>query len=380
MHGESWPVWIIRNGLNDNAQNKKTDFNNFGKSSFPDANGNGAVRFVVELGSSLPPLNSSLKVQNGSFDGGLNTTTPTIKFDTTGYTGTADVWYAVVGVGQAEPAVSNYRWVDSVIPGHNTATITVSPELVATGYDVYVFIAKGGEKSDTVIIRARLSGGILINWGWGDEGVVTHTDLMGGITPPVIGMVPNSIFTSPTGQYSGGTVTWYNSANQVVTGPFTGGSYTAKVTLTTNSGNLFGENISFTYSGASVSTSNNTGNSITVSITFLSAISRLIDLSGIICEPVEGEEPLSGVNYSGPYYAVETLAWLKDDVPMSETELFSDLSSHWYTAIVMLDSTPDEYFSALTEINFRCFGASIAITDQIYGKITLAITFPKPAP
>jgi hypothetical protein len=48
---EEWlpPVWIIRNGLNDDPQNTYTDFGNFGKPGHSNKNGNGAVPFIAYL-------------------------------------------------------------------------------------------------------------------------------------------------------------------------------------------------------------------------------------------------------------------------------------------------------------------------------------------
>jgi hypothetical protein len=47
LDGTNVPVWIIRNGINDDPQNAATDFNNFMKAGNTGANGNGAVAFVV---------------------------------------------------------------------------------------------------------------------------------------------------------------------------------------------------------------------------------------------------------------------------------------------------------------------------------------------
>jgi hypothetical protein len=49
LDGDQAPAWIIRNGLNDQAPDENTDFTRFGdKANYPNANANGAIRFVVE--------------------------------------------------------------------------------------------------------------------------------------------------------------------------------------------------------------------------------------------------------------------------------------------------------------------------------------------
>jgi hypothetical protein len=110
------PVWIIRNGANDAAQDGKTDFSKLGRyagDSLEDANGNGTVRFVVgvEPGTTIPatPSDSTLKITDGVFES-VDRTDAVIGFTTGGYTaGTAQVYYAAVNAGSDAPtSLSGY--------------------------------------------------------------------------------------------------------------------------------------------------------------------------------------------------------------------------------------------------------------------------------
>jgi hypothetical protein len=107
------PVWIIRNGVNDDEQDDKTDFAKLGTPDFRTMaqdklpNGNGAVRFVAGVDPANPPeLDPTLAViKNGKFITGKDTDTPTIGFTLDGgYAGTALVYYAAVSAGAGAPA------------------------------------------------------------------------------------------------------------------------------------------------------------------------------------------------------------------------------------------------------------------------------------
>ncbi|MDR2740675.1 MAG: hypothetical protein LBB98_00750 [Treponema sp.] len=148
------PVWIIRNGVNDESQNDNTNFNSFHNIAAPPAagtpnpNGNGAVRYGIAVRT--PADGSQLKVQNGAFVGPWSSTTPEITFTTSGYTGDADVYYAVVETGKNPPDYSGYTLQKPVGPGKQKETITVPK--AHDNYDVYVIIYKDGEVSNPVII------------------------------------------------------------------------------------------------------------------------------------------------------------------------------------------------------------------------------------
>jgi hypothetical protein len=142
------PVWIIRNGVNDEAQNDDTDFTSFNRLS--SANGNGAVRYKVA--AKTPAEGSALTVSDGVFEGPWTSTTPKISFTTGGYTGTAEVYYTVVEAGKGPPDYSAYGpLLAEVGPGNQTPEITVPG---AKGYyDVYVIVYKDGEVSAPLIIK-----------------------------------------------------------------------------------------------------------------------------------------------------------------------------------------------------------------------------------
>jgi hypothetical protein len=66
LDGSKAPVWIIRNGVNDLAQNSATDFTGFGTNGNSTANANGAVSFTVTAGT---PASGELVISNGAFKG-----------------------------------------------------------------------------------------------------------------------------------------------------------------------------------------------------------------------------------------------------------------------------------------------------------------------
>jgi hypothetical protein len=98
------PEWVIRGGLNDLAQDDNTDFASFGKKPVTQANGNGAVRFTVAAPQAAAA--GELVASDGT------RTDATITFTASGYTGTAQVWYAAVPVSYND----RLRSSDSIAP------------------------------------------------------------------------------------------------------------------------------------------------------------------------------------------------------------------------------------------------------------------------
>jgi hypothetical protein len=97
LDGSNVPVWIIRNGVNDDAQNTDTNFNNFATAGST-ANGNGAVAYVVTADKPKDPTNpqtGDLVIRDGKFVGPSTSEVPEISFITGGYEGAAEVYYAV---------------------------------------------------------------------------------------------------------------------------------------------------------------------------------------------------------------------------------------------------------------------------------------------
>jgi hypothetical protein len=127
------PRWVIRNGLNALPQDDRTDFTNFGNVPVGTANGNGAVRFTV-----ANPQNAAageLVVSDGQFTGSA------VVFTASGYTGTAQLWYAAVPSGGNVPAYDAYFPLGNVGPG----TVIKPLPLSGTAYDIYLVLLKDGK-------------------------------------------------------------------------------------------------------------------------------------------------------------------------------------------------------------------------------------------
>ncbi|MFP3090502.1 hypothetical protein LQZ21_09270 [Treponema sp. TIM-1] len=218
------PVWIIRNGLNDDRQDKQTNFSQFGN---PGYNGNGAVEFGVwppqQPGEPLPPdqphPTNNLWVDDGKFAESSNLsskTEPTIEFTAGGWNdGYADIWYAVVqvkadGSPGDPPEQRDYIWrISYEAPGPDGEThgrdIKVPAGYWETGYDVYVIVSKDGEVSAPEVIKHRRTGDATVDWEWGTE-TVTDMNLTPYLQIPFNGTLPSSISdTAP--QYTG-TASW----------------------------------------------------------------------------------------------------------------------------------------------------------------------------
>jgi hypothetical protein len=161
------PVWIIRNGLNNLPQDDKTDFDNFGKTGHGDKNGNGAAAFAVTL--KTPAQGSALKITDGVFETpGYTSPYAYIGFKTSGYTGTADVYYAVVPGGSSAPPLSAY----AALAGSFAPATHTDKKITITGNndDVYVMLYKDGDISNPAVINTGTG------WAWG----AAVTDIAGG--------------------------------------------------------------------------------------------------------------------------------------------------------------------------------------------------------
>jgi hypothetical protein len=180
-------MWIIRNGVNDEAQDgNTTDFNSFHHPDLkPDetlatanANGNGAVRFSVA--AKTPVGGSTLVVKDGKFVGPVGSTEPKIGFTTAGYApGKAEVYYTVVGE-KANPDYSNYRLLEAAVSeGEWEKTITVGADLAGEEYYVYVIAYKDGEVSEPLCIETQ-GGGVEMNPIWGGEASTEYYVAAGG--------------------------------------------------------------------------------------------------------------------------------------------------------------------------------------------------------
>jgi hypothetical protein len=208
------PVWIIRNGVNDQVQNSGTDYTNVDGSG---KNGNGGVKYTVlasdadydndgiknkdELKWGLDPVvansgdtdgdgfSDALEVANG-FDprsgaddpvsappgtlavtqgkvGTRSQTQTTVQFTTGGYNGTANGYYQVVSKGTEPGPLTGYIPFGSLGLGSQTKAITL-PVGGAwdAAYDVYVVIMKDRSVSVPVCISLPASVETDITTGW----------------------------------------------------------------------------------------------------------------------------------------------------------------------------------------------------------------------
>jgi hypothetical protein len=149
------PVWVIRNGINDLAQDDKTDFENFGNVPVETANGNGAVRFTVA------PPQSAVEGELLVSEGFYLESSVTFTFTTSGYTGTAQAWYAAVPAegGNGAPGYEAYTLLGEVPAGTHKKAVTL-PETDG-GCDVYMFLFKDGKAGAPC--RIAIFGGTVVN-------------------------------------------------------------------------------------------------------------------------------------------------------------------------------------------------------------------------
>jgi hypothetical protein len=149
------PNWIIRNGLNDEAQDEETNFEAFGTASAgANVNGNGAVCFKAVTGS-LPEA-EALTI-SGDYSSQGYFSTAYIKFTTAGYEGDAAVYYAVAAkptAGEtAEPSYpSGYTLLGSYPASPVEETHQYRGKISLAGldkgdYTVYLILYKDGEVS-----------------------------------------------------------------------------------------------------------------------------------------------------------------------------------------------------------------------------------------
>jgi hypothetical protein len=279
------PVWIIRNGLNDAVPTANTNFSN--NMSHPAANGNGAVKYVVGLAPDLQQ-STDLELTGGSFAANLETPSPTVKYNARVSSGQADVWYTVVGPDASPPDIEDYTsWLARVSTGNDlTGQITVGSSFLETGYDVYMRLSQGNKVSAPMVLRARLVGNVLVDWNWGEEELVTvsNMNLTTKLRAPVLGAdVP--VIVSDDEQYTGGYITWEPAHSTFQ--PNT--DYAATFTLTAEPGYTFEDLAGSFYHtilpGTSVSASNNQGTSIDIQVEF-TAIAK-IDLTDYVISPYQ---------------------------------------------------------------------------------------------
>ncbi|MDR0386999.1 MAG: hypothetical protein LBH57_03090, partial [Treponema sp.] len=148
LDGKKLPVWIIRNGMNDDAQTDKTDF---GTSRKPDSDfdWNGAVRFAVAAETPKNPDNpqsEDLVIKDGKFEGRVGgSNNAKIGFTTAGYTtGNATAYYAVVPLANnALPGYSAYKYLGKFAAKSHTGNVITLLDPPEDDYNIYVVLLKG---------------------------------------------------------------------------------------------------------------------------------------------------------------------------------------------------------------------------------------------
>jgi hypothetical protein len=155
------PEWVIRNGVNDAAQNAGTSFA-VGTDWANGANGNGGVTFKPAAATTGNSEGSTLALTNGKFIGPANATNPAIGYTPAGWaSGNAEVYYYTTVKGGTAPDFSQYTKVDTVSYANagQPRTTTIAVPLANGNYDAHVFLYKDGYISDEIIINTA-SGGI----------------------------------------------------------------------------------------------------------------------------------------------------------------------------------------------------------------------------
>jgi hypothetical protein len=306
-------------------------------------------------------------------EGDAYTLTPDISFTTGVYTGTADVWYAVVANNAGAPVnMADYTYVNRVGQGGHTATIAVDSEKAASGtYDIYVVISKDGKVSAPALISV-VGGQANVTAVWG-------VDLDASITAPATGNSMNTTFTNSDSRYSGGNVTWYNGST-TVSGNFADNvQYTAQVILTATNGYTFaGVNASaFTYTGATVAISNNTGTNVTLRITFPATTGPAttvtdMNLRAYIPAPLPGEEPVE--SFSGSQYT-GNVSWTSD-FSQSWSTFIVDHGIVTYTVTGTLTADTSYTFNGVGSFTYIYPDATVTTSNNTGNTITIEITIP----
>jgi hypothetical protein len=159
---EGVPEWIIRNGVNDEPQDKDTTFSATKKWG-DGTNGNGAVTFAVAAKTE----DVAMTISDGKFNypkGG----SPQIGFTVSGLSsGTAELWYAVTEKDVVAEIPTDYAKLGSSGFGNGSHT---GQEIALNGItngDIYLVLFKDGELSNG--LKIALAGDVGWEIIWGDE-------------------------------------------------------------------------------------------------------------------------------------------------------------------------------------------------------------------
>ncbi|GHU72745.1 hypothetical protein FACS189450_11130 [Spirochaetia bacterium] len=226
----------------------------------------------------------------------------------------------------------------------------------------------------TTVTNAANSGTVTITFpATGDAvAVVTILDLTSLITAPVKGSQPGNL--SHTDQYAG-TIDW--RPTMPLTGVFdTSTVYKAVVTLTAKPGYTFNgvAEDNFTYTGASVTSAANTGDKITVTITFPvtgAAVVTALELTSLVTAPVAGVTPPVTTQIDQRQQYEGTIVW-QTDAGTAHTGAFA--ASTVYKAVVTLTPKTSYTFNGVALNSFWYLGATTVTNAANSGTVT--ITFP----
>jgi hypothetical protein len=105
-----------------------------------------------------------LRIKDGEFKGAVAPNKGTIAFTTAEYSGTGNVYYAVVTANAPALGYSAYTLLDTLIANRHGKTVQL-PGPASNNYDMYVLVMKGGEISVPIVINTT-SGGQSGGWLW----------------------------------------------------------------------------------------------------------------------------------------------------------------------------------------------------------------------
>ncbi|MDR2051804.1 MAG: hypothetical protein LBP80_00170 [Treponema sp.] len=212
--------WIIRNGINDEAQNAGTVFDEttaWAGTTKDTPNGNGAVRFVTEPvhldPDNPPPTDPALAITGGAFENpGAAKPAAYIAFTTGGsYDGAAEAYYAVVSHGGGAPELSAYTgrlgtgFVKGTAYTGQLIRLEDSAGAAHSNADIYVILAKDGKVSGPAVIWTRSGNGGAWDWGADDEGAPVT-----GITMTSAATAYTNAALTLTGAIQPANATWRN--------------------------------------------------------------------------------------------------------------------------------------------------------------------------
>jgi hypothetical protein len=159
---EGLPVWIIRNGLNDEVQDSSTNFIYFGPTN-PSGNGNGAVRFTVKANKPNPAGTSPLTITEGFRVTTADGTSRAVFYTSGGYAGDADLYYT----SGDKDDYSSYAFLGTYTGPASLQQIPLAgskyDEVFTNEKDVHIILIKGGEISNPQKLEWAAYGTIVEN-------------------------------------------------------------------------------------------------------------------------------------------------------------------------------------------------------------------------